>query len=98
MMPFYRTIYKLRLYNLIIPSTKEIYMIRLLLTMIFLFPLLLTAETIIVKTKAPQNRNAVFQYRVPKGYDKNRREMYRVLVIFGGRNTDGKADASGRMC
>ena len=72
-------------------------MIRLLLTAIFLFPLLLAAETIIVKTKAPQNRNAVFQYRVPKGYDKNRREMYRVLVIFGGRNTDGKADASGRM-
>ena len=60
-------------------------------------PLLLAAETITVKTKAPQNRNAVFQYRVPKGYDKNRREMYRVLVIFGGRNTDGKADASGRM-
>lgn len=49
------------------------------------FPLFLTAETITVKTKAPQNRNAVFQYRVPKGYDKNRREMYRVLVIFGGR-------------
>ena len=87
----------IRLYNLIIPSTKEIYMIRLLLTMIFLFPLFLTAETIIVKTKAPQNRNAVFQYRVPKGYDRNRREMYRVLVIFGGRNTDGKADASGHM-
>ena len=60
-------------------------------------PLLLAAETIVVKTKAPQNRNAVFQYRVPKGYDKNRREMYRVLVIFGGRNTDGKAEASGRM-
>ena len=57
----------------------------------------LTADTIIVKTKAPQNRNAVFQYRIPRGYDKNRREMYRVLVIFGGRNTDGKADASGRM-
>ena len=61
-------------------------------------PLLLVAETIIVKTKALQNRNAVFQYRVPKGDDKNRREMYRVLVIFGGRNTDGKADASGHMC
>ena len=72
-------------------------MIRLLLTITFLFPLLIAAETIVVKTKAPQNRNAVFQYRVPKGYDKNRREMYRVLVIFGGRNTDGKADASGRM-
>ena len=54
---------------------------------VLLLPLLITAETIIVKTKAPQNRNAVFQYRVPKGYDKNRREMYRVLVIFGGRNT-----------
>ena len=70
---------------------------RLLSIAIFMFPLFLTAETIVVKTKAPQNRNAVFQYRVPKGYDKNRREMYRVLVIFGGRNTDGKADASGRM-
>ena len=72
-------------------------MTRFLITMIFLFPLFLIAETIVVKTKAPQNRNAVFQYRVPKGYGKNRREMYRVLVIFGGRNTDGKADTSGRM-
>ncbi len=68
-------------------------MIRLLLTVIFSLPLFLTAETITVKTKAPQNRNAVFQYRVSKGYDKNRQEMFRVLVIFGGRNTDGKADA-----
>ncbi|MBE6366443.1 MAG: hypothetical protein E7052_00860 [Lentisphaerae bacterium] len=34
---------------------------------------------------------------MPKGYDKERRERYRVLVMFGGRNTDGKADASGRM-
>ena len=66
-------------------SLRDIYMIRLLLTIIFLFPLFLTAETIVVKTKAAQNRNAVFQYRVPRGYDKNRREMYRVLVIFGGR-------------
>ena len=65
---------------------------------VLLLPLFIMAETITVKTKAPQNRNAVFQYRVPRGYDKNRREMYRVLVIFGGRNTDGKADASGRMC
>ena len=72
-------------------------MAKLLLTMIFSLPLFLTADTIVVKTKAPQNRNAVFQYRVPKGDDKNRREMYRVLVIFGGRNTDGKADASGCM-
>ena len=67
-------------------------MIRKLFMTILLFPLFLTADTIIVKTKAPQNRNAVFQYRVPRGYDKNRREMYRVLVIFGGRNTDGKAE------
>ena len=73
-------------------------MIKLLFILAALFPLFLTAETITVKMKAPQNRNAVFQYRAPKGYDKNRREMYRDFVIFGGRNTDGKADASGRMC
>ena len=74
-----------------------VHMIRMLSIAIFMFPLFLTADTIVVKTKAPQNINAVFQYRVPRGYDKNRREMYRVLVIFGGRNTDGKADAAGRM-
>ena len=56
-------------------------MIRLLPIAIFVFPLFLTAETITVKTKAPQNRNAVFQYRVPRGYDKNRREMYRVQAV-----------------
>ena len=61
------------------------------------FPILARGGTLVVKTSAPQNRNAVFQYRVPKGYDDSRREMYRVLVLFGGRNTDGKADASGRM-
>ena len=55
---------------------------------LLLFPLLLRAETIVVKTKAPHNKQAVFQYRVPKGYDKNRREMYRVLVIFWSSNTD----------
>ena len=60
-----------------------------------LFPLLLSADTIKVKTRAPQNQQAVFQYRVPRGYDP--RKTCRVLVIFGGRNTDGKADASGRM-
>ena len=55
------------------------------------------AETLIVKTRAPENKLAMFQYRVPRGYDANRGETYRVLVIFGGRNTDGKADVSGRM-
>ena len=34
-------------------------MTRIFLIITFLFPLFLTAETIIVKTKAPQNRNAV---------------------------------------
>ena len=73
------------------------YMIKLLFISAALFPLFLVADTIIVKTKAPQNRNALFYYRVPAGYNKNRPEMYRVLVIFGGRNTGGKLDASGRL-
>ena len=60
-------------------------------------PLLLSADTIKTKTRAPQNPQTVFQYRVPKNYDPKRVASYRVLVVFGGRNTDGKADASGRM-
>ena len=55
----------------------------------------LHADTIKVKTRAPQNQQAVFQFRVPRGY--NPRKICRVLVIFGGRNTNGIADASGRM-
>ena len=62
---------------------------------LMLFPQLLHADTIKVKTRAPQNQQAVFQYRVPRGY--NPRKTCRVLVIFGGRNTNGIADASGRM-
>ncbi len=50
-----------------------------------------------VKTRAKNNKIAVFHYRVPKNYDKKSRELYRVLIIFGGRNTNGRADASGRM-
>jgi uncharacterized protein YcnI len=50
----------------------------------------ITAGTIVVKTKAPQNRNAKFQYRVPKGYNKNRRETYRVLVILAAGITMAK--------
>ena len=56
-------------------------MARFWLAIIFSLPLFLCAETITVKTKAPQNRNAAFQYRVPNGYDKNRREMYRVQAV-----------------
>ena len=35
------------------------------------------------------------QCRVPKCY--SNKHQYNVLVLFGGRNTDGKADASGCM-
>ena len=72
-------------------------MTKILLITTFLFQLLLSAGTVIVKTKAPHNRQAVFQYRVPRGYDKNQREMYRVLVIFGGRNWQGIRLAAGEI-
>ena len=62
-----------------------------------IFAITAGAGQIEVKTSAPENQTAIFQFRVPKGYQPKRRESYRVLVIFGGRNTDGKADASGRM-
>ncbi|MFA6999050.1 MAG: hypothetical protein WC198_07820 [Victivallaceae bacterium] len=44
-----------------------------------------SADSIQVKTRAPENKTATFNYRVPKGYDGKRCEMYRVLVIFGWR-------------
>lgn len=62
-----------------------------------IFAITAGAGQIEVKTSAPENQTAIFQFRVPKGYQPKRRESYRVLVIFGGRNTDGKADATGRL-
>jgi hypothetical protein len=34
---------------------------------------------------------------VPAGYDASRAGLYHALVLFGGRNTDGKADVGGRL-
>ena len=69
--------------------------IKKMIILIFSLLLFLSADTIKVKTRTPQNQQAVFQYRVPRG--DNPKKTCRVLVIFGGRNTDGKADASGRI-
>ena len=50
-----------------------------------------------VATMAPNNRAVTVCYRVPKDYDAKRLDSYRVLFIFGGRNTTGKADATGLL-
>lgn len=56
-------------------------------------------ETVTVRTHAPSatNKTVRVTYRVPAGYDASRPDRYRVMVLFGGRNTEGKADASGRL-
>jgi hypothetical protein len=48
-----------------------------------------------LKTTAPNNKLLKFYYRVPSGYDPKSRQLYRVLVIFGGRNTSGQSEAAG---
>lgn len=54
-------------------------------------------ESVQVKTRAPENRTVTVHFRVPKDYDAEQPGSWRVLVLFGGRNTDGRADASGRL-
>ncbi len=58
---------------------------------------LVQQPVISIATLAPNNQLSEFPYRVPKGYDAKRREAYRVVVIFGGRNTNGKKDAAGHL-
>ncbi len=48
-----------------------------------------------IATNSTANSNVDIQCRIPKGYSNE--HQYNILVLFGGRNTDGKADASGRM-
>lgn len=50
-----------------------------------------------IKTRAPENRSAAFHYRVPRSYDPKNRESCRILVIFGGRNTDGRNEVGGKL-
>ena len=54
-------------------------------------------DCVAIKTPAPNNAIAKFWYRVPKNYDATRRERHRVLVLFGGRNCDGKNEVSGKL-
>ena len=44
-------------------------------------------ESVAVKTRAPSNKVVTFWYRVPSSYQEDPRRTYRVLVLFGGRNS-----------
>ncbi|MHB9138852.1 MAG: hypothetical protein ACYC4Q_05565 [Victivallaceae bacterium] len=50
-----------------------------------------------LKTTAPNNKLLKFYYRIPTGYDPKSKQLYRVLVIFGGRNCKGQSEASGGL-
>ena len=50
-----------------------------------------------IPTRAPNNPLVKVWYRVPSSYDPSRRERHRVLVLFGGRNADGRPEVSGRL-
>ena len=50
-----------------------------------------------VATRAPKNPLVKVWYRVPQGYSPSRRGRWRVLVLFGGRNCDGRLEVSGKL-
>ena len=53
--------------------------------------------SVTVKTRAPQNELVTVWYRIPKNYHPRQKQMSRVLVLFGGRNSSGKDMASGGL-
>ncbi len=50
-----------------------------------------------VRTHDMANPEVDFSFRVPAGYDPDREERYRVLVLFGGRNQGSAVNATGRL-
>lgn len=52
-------------------------------------------KSVTVKTRAENNRVVSVWFRVPENYDA--RSVCRVLVIFGGRNAEGKGEVSGAL-
>lgn len=56
-----------------------------------------TLSYVTVKTPAPENKNLKVHYRVPKNFSKESGWLYRMLVIFGGRNGNGENIVKGNM-
>ena len=54
-------------------------------------------DSLDIRTRAPKNPLVKVWYRVPKDYDPQRSLRYRVLVLFGGRNSDGRPEVSGKL-
>lgn len=50
-----------------------------------------------VRTHDEANKEVDFSFRVPAGYNPEREERYRVLVLFGGRNQGSAVNATGRL-
>lgn len=50
-----------------------------------------------VRTRAPHNPVVRVWYRVPAAYDPAGRTRHPVLVLFGGRNCDGRNEVSGKL-
>ena len=62
---------------------------------IVLVSALADVQSVNVKTLAPNNKSVDIYYRVPANYNPLSKQLYRVLVIFGGRNCAGRIEADG---
>ena len=54
-------------------------------------------DSLDIRTRAPNNPSVKVWCRVPRNYDPQRSLRYRVLVLFGGRNSDGRPEVSGKL-
>ena len=54
-------------------------------------------DSIDIRTRAPHNPVVKVWYRAPKGYEPQGKSRHRVLVLFGGRNGDGRPEVSGKL-
>lgn len=74
----------------------------LLVGILLLAPLRLLAagpviDCVEVKTRAKENALIKVWYRVPRSYDPQKKGLSRVLILFGGRNCDGRPEVSGKL-
>ena len=46
---------------------------------------------------APSNVSSRVYYRIPANYEPKSKSLYRVLIIFGGKNCTGENEAAGRQ-
>ncbi len=78
-------------------KTRIVFLVSFLLSALALAQGNVKNPSVSVKTSSVQNNPLKVYYRIPANYKDDSKNLYRVLVIFGGRNCSGEKEVGGML-